>query len=367
MEFIIEKLRGKEAELIDNMIIKYNEAQVPFTQEKPFVDISRVIKDEEGNVIAGIIAGMYCWNCAYVDIIIIKEEYRKMGLGTKLLNEVERIAIENKCHLMTLDTFDFQAKDFYIKNGYEVFGILEDCPKGHERYYLRKMLNEDENRLKPDATEEMGEFFDKRANGYEDHMKETVEGFEEYYESLSIPMKETQEKIKVLDLGCGTGLHLKGIFSKAPNAIIKGIDLSQGMMDILKEQYIDKIEQIELIKDSFLEYDFGKNEYDYVVTSMAMHHFEKLEKVDLYKKIKSSLKKDGKFINGDYIVSLESEEACLERYYGIVKEIPENERMLYHIDIPFSLKTETNLLKRAGFKEVNVIWNREECKIVVSK
>ena len=42
--------------------------------------------------------------------------------------------------LAHLDTFDFQAKDFYLKHGYEVFGILDDCPKGHKRYYMKKVL-----------------------------------------------------------------------------------------------------------------------------------------------------------------------------------------------------------------------------------
>lgn len=40
----------------------------------------------------------------------------------------------------SLDTFDFQAKDFYLKHGYEIFGVLKDCPVGHECYYLSKGL-----------------------------------------------------------------------------------------------------------------------------------------------------------------------------------------------------------------------------------
>jgi len=39
-----------------------------------------------------------------------------------------------------LDTFDFQAKDFYTKQGYEVFGILDNCPEGHKRYYMKKNI-----------------------------------------------------------------------------------------------------------------------------------------------------------------------------------------------------------------------------------
>jgi hypothetical protein len=39
-----------------------------------------------------------------------------------------------------LDTFDFQVKAFYEKLGYELFGILDDCPPGHRRYFLKKAL-----------------------------------------------------------------------------------------------------------------------------------------------------------------------------------------------------------------------------------
>lgn len=44
--------------------------------------------------------------------------------------------------LVHLDTFDFQAKDSYLKHGYKILGVLGDCPKGHKRYYLKKILPE---------------------------------------------------------------------------------------------------------------------------------------------------------------------------------------------------------------------------------
>jgi len=44
------------------------------------------------------------------------------------------------CRISHLDTFDFQAKGFYEKLGYTVFGVLEDCPEGHNRYYMSKKL-----------------------------------------------------------------------------------------------------------------------------------------------------------------------------------------------------------------------------------
>ncbi len=57
---------------------------------------------------------MYCWNCIYIDVLWIKEEYRKDGLGTKLLKEVEKIAKEKDCHLIHLDTLIFKQRIFTL-------------------------------------------------------------------------------------------------------------------------------------------------------------------------------------------------------------------------------------------------------------
>lgn len=138
--YVIEKSTREESNLVDEGIVQYNLSKVPFTQEPSFVSINRVIKDKNGNVLAGINTLMYCWNCLYIDVLWVKEEYRKEGYGTILLNDIEKIAKEKGCNLIHLDTFDFQAKDFYIRHGYEVFGVLDDCPKEHKRYYMKKNI-----------------------------------------------------------------------------------------------------------------------------------------------------------------------------------------------------------------------------------
>ena len=74
----------------------------------------------------------------YIDILFVKDEYRNEGLGSKLLAHVEKIAQSKGCTLLHLDTFDVQAKDFYIKHGFEIFGVLENCPERHNRYYMKK-------------------------------------------------------------------------------------------------------------------------------------------------------------------------------------------------------------------------------------
>lgn len=139
-DFIIRESKGNEEDFIVDQIVEYNLLKVPAKQQESFVWINRVVENESGEVIAGILSKMYCWNCLYIDVLWVEEVYRKDGLGTKLLMEIEKIAKEKECHLIHLDTFDFQAKDFYIKQGYEIFGVLDECPKDHKRYYMKKSI-----------------------------------------------------------------------------------------------------------------------------------------------------------------------------------------------------------------------------------
>lgn len=140
MNFKIKDCEYDDADYIIDSLVEYNLSKVPSTQEKDFIDIYKKLVDENNNIIGGCLAKMYCWNVMYIDVLWIDVEHRKQGLGAKLLQEIERIAIEKNCTLIHLDTFDFQAKDFYVKQGYEIFGVLEDCPENHCRYYLKKKL-----------------------------------------------------------------------------------------------------------------------------------------------------------------------------------------------------------------------------------
>lgn len=138
--YIIRESNEEESELIVDKIVEYNLSKVPIIQESSFIWINRVIVDTYGDIIAGINSKMYCWNCLYIDVLWVKEEYRKEGLGSKILNEIEKVAKDKGCYLIHLDTFDFQAKDFYIKHEYDIFCILDECPQRHKRYFMKKII-----------------------------------------------------------------------------------------------------------------------------------------------------------------------------------------------------------------------------------
>ena len=138
--YTVSGCNGSDKAFLVDKLVEYNLSQVPATQEENFVDLSRKVMSEDGKILAGIVVRMYCWKCIYIDTFWIDESMRGEGLGTLLLEEVERVAKENGSHLIHLDTFDFQAKDFYLNHGHSVFGELEDCPKGHTRYFMSKVL-----------------------------------------------------------------------------------------------------------------------------------------------------------------------------------------------------------------------------------
>ena len=140
MKYFIENCVDTDSEYICDKLVEYNLSKVQATQTILFEKLDRKVVDEDGKIIDGCVARMYCWNVTYVDILWVDKDKRGQGIGSALLENIERSAKERNCYLIHLDTFGFQAKDFYVQHGYTVFGILDDCPKDHCRYYLKKKL-----------------------------------------------------------------------------------------------------------------------------------------------------------------------------------------------------------------------------------
>ena len=114
----------------------YNRQHVDAPQ---FTRLVLAARDANGEVIGGL-AAETGWTWLHVSLLWVAEGHRRRGLGRRLLREAEREAARRGCGHADLDTFDFQALPFYEREGFIVFGVLEDCPPGHRRYFLRKAL-----------------------------------------------------------------------------------------------------------------------------------------------------------------------------------------------------------------------------------
>ncbi|MFZ1018930.1 MAG: GNAT family N-acetyltransferase [Candidatus Cybelea sp.] len=137
---MIDRLSASDARVLSERIVEFNSSLVPFTQSQPFVPIAYGFKDGRGDMLGGIKATVYCWKVLCVDVLWVSENHRGKGVGSALLRTVEDEARQMGCSLAHLDTFDFQAKSFYLKHGYEIFGELDNCPPGHKRIYLKKSI-----------------------------------------------------------------------------------------------------------------------------------------------------------------------------------------------------------------------------------
>jgi GNAT superfamily N-acetyltransferase len=95
---------------------------------------------DSGDRLIGGVFGKISYGWLFVETIWVAEQNREHGHGGKLLRKIEEEARRSGCLNSWLDTFSFQARSFYEKNGYVVFGELSDYPLGHTRYFLRKSL-----------------------------------------------------------------------------------------------------------------------------------------------------------------------------------------------------------------------------------
>lgn len=91
------------------------------------------------SLVGGLIGETH-WGWFYINLLFVKEELRGQGYGHQLLNQAEEAARQSGATMAYLDTFSFQAPEFYKQHGYRVIGEMKDFPPGHTRFYMTKQL-----------------------------------------------------------------------------------------------------------------------------------------------------------------------------------------------------------------------------------
>jgi GNAT superfamily N-acetyltransferase len=119
-------------------LIEFNHSRIgkPETYRSLVILLSHPESDEVMGGLYGSTAFSHLW----IDLLFVPESMRRIGIGRKLMSQAEAEATRRGCSAAVLDTFSFQARGFYERLGYSVFGILNDCPPGHSRFYLTKPL-----------------------------------------------------------------------------------------------------------------------------------------------------------------------------------------------------------------------------------
>ena len=129
---LIEKASQNAIEYIVAGIIEFNDQHVPATHPR-WTPIELALTSPSGETVGGILGGVGCWGGLEIKLLWVAAAHRGKGLGKKLLAQAESQAKEEGAMITMLDTFDFQAKDFYVGNGYQIAGQIEGFFAGHQR------------------------------------------------------------------------------------------------------------------------------------------------------------------------------------------------------------------------------------------
>jgi len=128
---------------LSRLITQFNE--VGSARPNDFRPLAIFLSNPETGEILG---GLWAWTSfsfLHIDLLYIPESMRRIGLGSRLVTQAEQEAPRRDCRGAWLDTFSFQARGFYERLGYTVFGTIEDYPPGHSRFFLKKSLQATES------------------------------------------------------------------------------------------------------------------------------------------------------------------------------------------------------------------------------
>lgn len=110
-----------------------------FINDDGFQPLNLFLRREDGSIAGGLLGDVY-WGWLHINILWVDEGLRRKGYGERLLKRAEEEALKKGCRAVHLDTMSFQAKPFYEKFGYTVFGVLDDLPVGHQRIFMCKKI-----------------------------------------------------------------------------------------------------------------------------------------------------------------------------------------------------------------------------------
>jgi len=178
MDYRIEALTKEEAGYIGEKINEIVPREVDADKEEFVLKV----ENENGEIIGGCIAEAYeyHWSRVLLEELWVDERYRHQGVGSMIIREVERIAREKDCRVVTLGTASYMARPFYEKHGYTVFTTLKKA-NGYIDYSLVKYLDIDTSNYVP--TNDSGTRF-RVSFGDEDDADVIQDGLDAYEEAF---------------------------------------------------------------------------------------------------------------------------------------------------------------------------------------
>lgn len=136
---VTDKIDQKSYDRVVELLVEYNLSKTKQFEKEINKPIEIIARNELNEIIGGLY-GRSIWGTLEIKTFVVKTENRNEGIGRKLIQEAEKEAKNRNCRFISLDTFSFQAPEFYEKLGFIKIGTETDFPKGFEKHYYRKKL-----------------------------------------------------------------------------------------------------------------------------------------------------------------------------------------------------------------------------------
>jgi GNAT superfamily N-acetyltransferase len=130
------RIAAEDIQFLDDRLYEFNMAATGIRNGEL---LGIFVRDQSGAISAGL-SGWTWGDCCRIDKLWVREDLRGRGLGRRLILAAEQEAVRRRCRLVTLDTYSFQAPEFYRKLGYEVVAVVDGYPTPHRQWYLKKAI-----------------------------------------------------------------------------------------------------------------------------------------------------------------------------------------------------------------------------------
>jgi GNAT superfamily N-acetyltransferase len=108
---------------------------------EPVQWLGLLLREPGSNRVVGGLWGMSYYHWLFVELLFVPPTLRGHGLGTDLIRQAEAVARSRGCRGIWLDTFSFQAPEFYERLGFQQFGTIDGYPFEHSRLFFQKRLD----------------------------------------------------------------------------------------------------------------------------------------------------------------------------------------------------------------------------------
>lgn len=94
----------------------------------------------ESDKLAGSIVCQMVWGQLHIKLLFVEENHRNKGYARNLINQAIAYGKKRNCKFAFVETFNFQAPDFYVKMGFEIELIRKGYDHETKFFYLRRDL-----------------------------------------------------------------------------------------------------------------------------------------------------------------------------------------------------------------------------------